>query len=91
MEGEEDQSPPFYLKNIDYSELTKVDDMIEKDKELSLTYTLAGILKNEDIEVNNKPSLKVQKQSFQKSYKNFAGQWYKQNPDRKYDTQGLKK
>ena len=29
MEGDEDQSPPLYLKNIDYSELTKVEDMIE--------------------------------------------------------------
>lgn len=65
MEGDEDQSPPLYLKNIDYSELTKVEDMIENQKELSPTYTLAGILKNEDIEVNNKPSLiKVEKQSY---------------------------
>lgn len=43
MGCEEDQSPPFYLNNIDYSEIQKVDDMIEKDKELSPDYTLAGI------------------------------------------------
>ena len=61
MEGDDESEIPacMNLKHIDYSELNKISDMIEQEKELSPAYTLAGILRSNDIEVNNthKPSL----------------------------------
>ena len=41
-----------YVRNIDYSELTKVNEMI--DRELTTHYNLAGLLKQNGIQVNQR-------------------------------------